>query len=89
MVLALGLAPLEFISMGEDVVFVALPFDDRVLNAPPRRPSCGRDIVGSRAQVGFWCVDKYEASVWNSASCTGTQYGVNGAGDDNYPAACN
>ena len=41
------------------------------------------------AQVGSWCVDKYEASVWNSASCMGTQYGVNGAGDDNYPAACN
>jgi len=41
------------------------------------------------AQVGSWCVDKYEASVWNSASCTGTQYGVNGAGNDNYPAGCN
>ena len=38
------------------------------------------------AQVGSWCVDKYEASVWNSASCTGTQYGVS---SDDYPAACN
>ena len=46
---------------------------------------CASDMVA----VGPWCVDKYEASVWDSASCTGTQYGVNGAGNDDYPAGCN
>ena len=45
------------------------------------------DVNDIMVPVGGWCVDKYEASVWSSAT-GGTQYGVNGAGNDDYPGAC-
>ena len=37
-------------------------------------------------EVGSFCVDKFEASVWSSADGTGTQYGAAG---DNYPCSDN
>ena len=45
-------------------------------------PADANDIM---VGVGDMCVDKYEASVWSTAT-GGTQYGIDGAGD--YPAAC-
>ena len=42
------------------------------------------DANDSMVPVGAWCVDKYETSVWSTAT-GGTQYGINGT--DNYP--CN
>lgn len=47
-------------------------------------PADANDIM---VPVGGWCVDKYEASVWSTAT-GGTQYGVNGVGNDDYPVAC-
>ena len=40
------------------------------------------DAADTLVPVGAWCVDKYETSVWSTAT-GGTQYGVNGAAD--YP----
>lgn len=47
---------------------------------PGRRP-CPSDMVG----IGDTCIDKYEASVWNSPT-GGTQYGVS---SDDYPCTDN
>ena len=47
---------------------------------PGRRP-CPSDMVS----VGGFCIDKYEASVWDSPTGT-TQYGV---GVDDYPCSDN
>lgn len=42
----------------------------------------GNDPNDEMVRVGPLCVDKYEASVWDTASGGGTQYG---AGSDDYP----
>jgi hypothetical protein len=47
---------------------------------PMRRRPCPSDMV----TVGSFCIDKFEASVWNSPTGT-TQYGIGGAHD--YPCA--
>ena len=46
-----------------------------------------QDIIGCPADMvraGPVCIDKYEASVWDSGAGTGTQYG---AATDNYPCS--
>ena len=56
-------------------------------------PSCKLEVNGEicggcpsgMTKVGSFCMDKYEASVWQYANCTGTQYGVYEAGNDDYP----
>ncbi len=46
--------------------------------------SCqGQDASDEMVQVGPFCIDKYEASVWDTADGTGTQFGDT-AGGDNY-----
>ena len=49
---------------------------------PCVNPADANDIM---VPVGDLCVDKYEASVWSTAT-GGTQYGVDGTAD--YPATC-
>jgi formylglycine-generating enzyme required for sulfatase activity len=39
-------------------------------------PCSGNDVNDEMVRVGPLCVDKYEASVWDSASGGGTQYGT-------------
>lgn len=51
------------------------------------QPTCsGNSPDDTMVQVGQWCVDAYEASVWDSSDGTGNQYGA--AGDD-YPCQDN
>jgi formylglycine-generating enzyme required for sulfatase activity len=44
----------------------------------------GRTCPTGMVSVGDFCIDKYEASVWQNAGCTGTQYGTTTA--DDYPS---
>ena len=48
---------------------------------------CEKDVGGGRIdrmiKVGNFWIDKYEASLWQTAACGGTQYGTSG---DDYPA---
>ena len=43
----------------------------------------GRTCPTGMVAAGSFCVDKYEASVWSNADCTGTQYGETTT--DDYP----
>ena len=44
----------------------------------------GRTCPSGMVAVGSFCIDKYEASAWENADCTGTQYG---AWADDYPSS--
>jgi len=62
------------------------------LTGNPSSLACqGNDANDIMVRVGPLCVDKYEASVWDTIDGTGTQYGAGtGAiGNDNYPCADN
>ena len=50
--------------------------------APAYAQECPPDMV----EVGFLCVDRYEASVWSQPGGTGTQFGTSSA---NYPCSEN
>lgn len=51
-----------------------------VVDAALAERPCREGMVAA----GDVCVDRFEASVWSAADCTGTQYGA--AGADDYPA---
>lgn len=53
-----------------------------VLTTAAYAQECPSDTV----EVGFLCVDRYEASVWSQADGTGTQFGTSSA---NYPCSEN
>ena len=55
-------------------------------NGNPTGVACaGNDASDFMVRVGPLCVDKYEASVWDSASGGGTQFGDPDVGGDDYP----
>jgi formylglycine-generating enzyme required for sulfatase activity len=45
----------------------------------------GRTCPTGMVAAGSFCIDKYEASVWSNATCTGTQYGETTT--DDYPSS--